>query len=203
MIDTENKILKKSSDLFFKHGFRSVSIDDICSELRISKKTFYKYFSQKDLLIERILKDIEQTKIKYFKNLVENENYNAIDIFLVFFSKYKGIHKDKFSNFSRDLDKFYPSISKDNENRTIKIFEDFYYSILKKGIEENLFRDDIDIEISSQMLALHIISLMKFSNKSRVPINKISAYYCDIILRAISTDIGLDYYLNNKDKYKL
>ena len=57
MIDTENKILKKSSDLFFKHGFRSVSIDDICSELRISKKTFYKYFSQKDLLIERILKD--------------------------------------------------------------------------------------------------------------------------------------------------
>ncbi|MGI6717873.1 MAG: TetR/AcrR family transcriptional regulator [Bacteroidales bacterium] len=200
MLDTENKILKKSSELFFQHGLRSVSIDEICSNLRISKKTFYKYFNRKDVLIEKILINIEQSKKKYFDELINKEDNNAIDILFEFFSKYKGMHKDKFTNFARDLDKFYPHLSKENDNRIIIILTDFFTSILQKGIEENLFREEIDIEITAQMLSSHITSLIKFSSKSKVPINKISSYYCDFIVRAIATDTGLDYYLNNKDK---
>ena len=49
-------ILKTASGLFSKYGLKSVSIDDICSGLGISKKTFYNYFKHncnniKDLLM--------------------------------------------------------------------------------------------------------------------------------------------------------
>jgi AcrR family transcriptional regulator len=41
--------------MFFRLGIRSVSIDDICRELGMSKKTFYVYFASKDELVSQLL----------------------------------------------------------------------------------------------------------------------------------------------------
>ncbi|MBP6284960.1 MAG: TetR/AcrR family transcriptional regulator, partial [Paludibacteraceae bacterium] len=41
MDNIKQEILKTAANTFFKNGIRSVSVDDICDELRISKKTFY------------------------------------------------------------------------------------------------------------------------------------------------------------------
>ena len=57
-------ILKTGAKRFLKYGLRSVSIDDICADLRISKKTFYTYFSQKEALVEAVLQDMDQKKRK-------------------------------------------------------------------------------------------------------------------------------------------
>ena len=48
-------IIKTAGELFFRLGIRSVSIDDICHELGMSKKTFYVYFASKEELIEQTL----------------------------------------------------------------------------------------------------------------------------------------------------
>lgn len=99
MLDTENKILKNHLELFFNMVLKIVSIDEICSNLRISKKTFYKYFNRKDVLIEKILINIEQSKKKYFDELINKED-NAINILFEFSQNIKGMHKDKFTNFA-------------------------------------------------------------------------------------------------------
>lgn len=41
-------------------GIRRVSVDDICHELGMSKKTFYVYFPSKDDLVQAILHKHEQ-----------------------------------------------------------------------------------------------------------------------------------------------
>ena len=48
----KDKIMSKASDLFLKLGFKSVTMDDIAGEMCISKKTIYKYFCNKEILIE-------------------------------------------------------------------------------------------------------------------------------------------------------
>ena len=48
----KDKIISKASDLFMKLGFKSVTMDDIAGEMCISKKTIYKYFCNKEILIE-------------------------------------------------------------------------------------------------------------------------------------------------------
>ena len=55
MNDQRIHIIKTAGELFFRLGIRSVSIDDICRELGMSKKTFYVYFESKDALIEQML----------------------------------------------------------------------------------------------------------------------------------------------------
>jgi AcrR family transcriptional regulator len=48
----KEKIITKASEMFLKLGFKSITMDDIAGEMCISKKTIYKYFHNKELLIE-------------------------------------------------------------------------------------------------------------------------------------------------------
>ena len=41
--------------MFLKHGFKSVTMDDIALEMGISKKTIYKYFKNKKELIKIVI----------------------------------------------------------------------------------------------------------------------------------------------------
>lgn len=52
---TREELLENISELFLKYGLRGTSMDDICSHLKISKKTLYQYFSNKDDLVEQIM----------------------------------------------------------------------------------------------------------------------------------------------------
>jgi AcrR family transcriptional regulator len=54
----QSDILLLSTQLFCKYGLKSVSIDDICSQLGISKKTFYNYYKQKSDLIADALEQV-------------------------------------------------------------------------------------------------------------------------------------------------
>ena len=53
--DQKCNIIKTAGDMFFRLGIRSVSIDDICHELGMSKKTFYVYFASKVELVSQML----------------------------------------------------------------------------------------------------------------------------------------------------
>ena len=67
----KDKIIHKATELFFKLGFKSVTMDDIANEMCISKKTIYKFFANKELLIA------EGT------NLLHNKIHNGIEEIVV------------------------------------------------------------------------------------------------------------------------
>ena len=50
---TKQKIVEKADQLFRTYGIRSVTIDDICKECGISKKTVYKYYTDKYALASK------------------------------------------------------------------------------------------------------------------------------------------------------
>ena len=56
----KDKIIKRATDMFLKLGFKSVTMDDIACEMCISKKTIYKYFGNKEMLIEEGTEVIHQ-----------------------------------------------------------------------------------------------------------------------------------------------
>ena len=72
------KIMSKASDLFMKLGFKSVTMDDIAGEMAISKKTIYKFFSNKEILIEEIT-GLIHSEIHEIINQIVAQDYNAIE----------------------------------------------------------------------------------------------------------------------------
>ena len=51
-------ILKTAHDLFWKFGFRRVTIEEVCREASVSKMTFYRFFSNKYDLVKEVVNDL-------------------------------------------------------------------------------------------------------------------------------------------------
>lgn len=77
MTDEKNKILNESTKIFLREGFYKTPMDDVARGLKISKKTIYKHFESKDILVkEVVLNFLEQNK----NNIQEiiNQNNDAV-----------------------------------------------------------------------------------------------------------------------------
>lgn len=66
-------ILDVGKSLFWKHGIKRVSIEEICQVAGVSKMTFYKYFSNKSALAKHIIEEITEEGIKNYKNIINSD----------------------------------------------------------------------------------------------------------------------------------
>jgi len=53
-MEIKNRILQSAQALFMRNGIKSVSMDDIASHLSMSKKTLYKWFENKDQIVQAV-----------------------------------------------------------------------------------------------------------------------------------------------------
>ena len=76
-VNIENKkyksLLETGKKLFWKHGFRRVTIDEICHEAGVSKMTFYKWFDNKTGFAKTIFSNEVQRAIIEFRKIMEKE----------------------------------------------------------------------------------------------------------------------------------
>lgn len=59
-----------AKELFWKHGFKKVSIDEICKKASVSRKTFYTYYPNKQALVLSILESLTNEMLDVFATLV-------------------------------------------------------------------------------------------------------------------------------------
>lgn len=207
MVDqVKENIQKTAAKLFLKYGLRSVSIDDICNELRISKKTFYTYFSQKDELIESVLLQHEKIKTsKQFELVRKKYEGNVIDGILIFSKSHFQMTGNHFVNFFYDLSKYYPEIHKRHVMRNNDAICDSIKQNIIKGIEEKLFRIDIDIDVMARFLSVQFLTVLNIKQleKSKFVTHKFFNFLTDVYLRLLCNQDGLRYYESVKDKYLL
>jgi DNA-binding XRE family transcriptional regulator len=141
----ESKIIHKATELFLKLGFKSVTMDDIANEIGISKKTIYKYFSNKELLIEKgttILHD----KIEMGINQIVSDNHNAIEENFEIRKMFANMFKIAETSPVFQLKKHYPEIHTKLMRRSIEICTKCFRTNIEKGIKSGLYRQNLDIE---------------------------------------------------------
>ena len=82
MLHTKNKkklsILHAAKDLFWKHGFRRVSVEEVCQYAHVSKMTFYKYFPNKIDLAKAVFDLVMEENVLQFHTTIR-ENISAED----------------------------------------------------------------------------------------------------------------------------
>ena len=67
----QQQILNWGKDLFFKFGPKRVTIDEICKKAKLSRVTFYKYYSNKNQLLLAIRKELMDTGFGKFDEISE------------------------------------------------------------------------------------------------------------------------------------
>ena len=154
----KDKIIKKATDMFLKLGFKSVTMDDIACEMCISKKTIYKYFSNKEKLIEEGTEVIHQ-KIHKLMDEIISKNYNAIAENF----EMRKMFKEMFQSFDHSpayqLKKHYPEIYQKMMTNEIEDCSYVFRQNIEKGITEGLYRPETDIEVAVQFYYTLIFSI--------------------------------------------
>lgn len=69
----KEKIENIARELFLKHGFKKVTIDEICKKAHVSRKTYYTFYENKIALVLFVIDDISSETIRKFKTVIEGE----------------------------------------------------------------------------------------------------------------------------------
>ena len=66
-------ILKTSKDLFWKFGFKRVTVEEICKEAGVSKMTYYKFFSNKIDMVKILMDGLLNEALEKYKKISESD----------------------------------------------------------------------------------------------------------------------------------
>lgn len=72
-ISAKESLLKNARELFWKHGIKRISVEEICQSSSVSKMTFYRYFENKIAIAENILNTELPEKIAEYRRLMDQE----------------------------------------------------------------------------------------------------------------------------------
>ncbi|WP_297517472.1 TetR/AcrR family transcriptional regulator [Flavobacterium sp.] len=186
----KEKIIKKATEMFLKLGFKSVTMDDIACEMCISKKTIYKYFSNKEKLIEEGTEVVHQ-KIHMLMDEVVAQNYNAIaENFEI-----RKMFKEMFQSFDHSpayqLKKHYPEIYEKMMANEIEDCSQLFTQNIEKGIGEGLYRPEVDIAAAVQFYYTLIFSINE-NTLFEKEASELEAKALEYHTRAIATPAGLE-----------
>lgn len=193
MDDLTKRIVELAYTKFLQFGIRRISIDDICNELRISKKTFYRIFPKKEDLVEEALKYRNELAIEKFKKMIRNKN--AIDSLVATMKFIKDHIDEECSSFFYDISKYYPSIFVRFQEYQSKRLRESFTSNLKQGIAEGFYREDLDVELISIFYAVQLKNSYKdiLTIEPKITKKRLMEFYNDVTIRLITNDKGLKY----------
>lgn len=151
-------IVKESLGLFRKYGIKSTSMDDISGHLKVSKKTLYQHFKDKESLllfaIDRIMREFEE-KLRSFQQSKENPVIIAAKIFefiLVEIARYS-------SPYFYDLRKI-PVANKKLNDFQDRIESVYILPLLNEAQEKGIIRSDADIRLVYALHFYHLEEIM-------------------------------------------
>jgi AcrR family transcriptional regulator len=143
----KEKILQTAFGLFRRFGIKSISMDAVAQEMCTSKKTIYQSFDNKEKLVEASLeKFLEQLKPEP-ADVAENSVEELVKTLRKLNQKVAEIT----SPFFHDLKKYHSKANQTLENYLAEELRPYLIQNLKTGIEQRLYRPEIDPEIVAEL----------------------------------------------------
>jgi AcrR family transcriptional regulator len=139
-MEDQNKIVELTEEKFFRDGFYKTTMDEVASELKMSKKTIYKFFPSKEDLVMAIAKHfMEGVKSKVVPAL--NSDKNAIEK-LAELNKILARISEKVSTKRMDeIKTYFPSLWNEIDNFRTKMMFANITKVIDQGKAEGLFLD--------------------------------------------------------------
>jgi len=188
----KEKIIQKATELFINLGFKSVTMDDIANEMGISKKTIYAHFSNKTDLVKETTLAIFNLITSGIDSICALDKNPIEELYEI--KKFVMLQlKNEKSSPQYQLQKYYPEV---HATFKIKHFEkmcDCTLNNLQRGVAQELYRDNIDIEFISR---IYFVGIHGIKDDSLFPTNKFPKVqlfedYLEYHLRGIVTKTGL------------
>lgn len=195
--DQKCNIIKKAGEMFFRLGIRSVSIDDICRELGISKKTFYVYFESKDELVAQLLHSNVLYIAGKMEELLQMKDFRKL---VARFLRHQEAEKNDVRRVPQlvyDLKKYYPRQFADFQTECFRTQKEYIARYLEQGLQEGLVRANLNIELTAVLMAkIHSDAIRDFEEIEGHGHNmhQLGHTAMDIFVRGVLSEEGMKLY---------
>jgi AcrR family transcriptional regulator len=162
----KEKIINKAKDMFLRLGFKSITMDDIAGEMCISKKTIYKYFANKELLIHESTQLLHKEVHEIITEIISRD-YNAIEENFQIRKMFADMFKSTDTSPIYQLKKHYPEVYEKALEYQVQECESCFKQNIEKGIAQGLYREDINIEVYVKLYYALIFTINENTRSER------------------------------------
>ncbi|NVO83557.1 TetR/AcrR family transcriptional regulator [Hymenobacter terrestris] len=149
-MEIKDRILQSALLLFTRNGIKSVSMDDIASDLGISKKTLYKWFDNKDDLVSAVIGG-HLCRVQGECEGIAGEADNAVDEMVRMMEWAERQFSQVNPNTVHDLRKYYPAAWQLFHNHKSRYILTQIQDNLHRGMKEGLYRANLDVEVLARL----------------------------------------------------
>jgi AcrR family transcriptional regulator len=189
-MEDQNKIVEMTEEKFFRDGFYKTTMDEVASELKMSKKTIYKFFPSKDDLIKAIAKHfMEGLKNKILPAL--NSDKNAIEKLAELNNILAKVSQKVPSKRMDEIKTYFPSLWNEIDSFRTKMMFANITKVIDQGKEEGLFIDyPTPIIMNTLVSAVRSTVNPEFILNNNFSISEAALYTFKVVIGGIVTEKG-------------
>jgi AcrR family transcriptional regulator len=144
--DERQRILDVATSRFTEAGITKVTIDEVASELQMSKKTVYKFFPSKEDLLRTVVKMMLMHVEREFMAIVNSDEPFEQKLTLLFALVGRQVRKLS-RQFQLDMQRFAPGLWKEIDTFRRERVLSRLKNMLLQAKQEKIFRNDVDIDL--------------------------------------------------------
>ncbi len=200
--DEKEKILFFTHAKFIQEGFYKTTMDEIASELQISKKTIYKHFQSKNELLESVC-DMRIETVQERMNEIVDSDEDSVTKFIKILNLNKRMMMNCSKSWIRDLQVHAPHLKKKfDEMRNRKIIQ-ILTRLLEQGKKEKLIEQiPPEIIITAFLGAVESVTDPDFILNNKFSFHEAMAITAEIFFNGFLTEQGKERYTNTKKMFE-
>ncbi|MEX0609549.1 MAG: TetR/AcrR family transcriptional regulator [Balneolaceae bacterium] len=148
--ESEKNILEHASNRYMEAGVSKVSMDEIASELQVSKKTIYKFFPSKQALLKGVVNLFTRRVQAQVKKIVNSDapfEQKMVDLLLVLGKMLGKMSKQFVLDVQRSSPALWKEIETFRDEQILSQLKAMFVQAKKEGI----FRDEINTDLFYMM----------------------------------------------------
>jgi len=156
----QQRIVEAARAHFFRHGFRSVTMDDLAEELGISKKTLYAHFPGKIELLEAVLADKFAGVEAKLNGIIHAHPHDFSAALHELLANMQRELDEIKPPFVRDMRQKAPHVFKVIERRRAALIERFFGKLFIEGQRAGMVRKDVPAKLTIEILLAIVQAIM-------------------------------------------
>ena len=174
-MDVKDRIKQKADELYRRYGIKSVTMDEIASQLGVSKKTIYQSFSDKNELVDAVIVDL-LTNNKECCQKDRARAQNAVEEVYLAMAMLESMFENMNPSILFDMERNHPATYEKFKKHKYNFLFHLVKENIQRGKREELYRPEIDADV---VATVRLETMMMPFNEHLFPKSKYSLVFLE------------------------
>lgn len=184
-------LLNRIVPIILDKGLKSTTMDNVAASLSMSKRTLYEIFGSKSEMLRETLRALESQNQEFFIRTFKEAD-NVMEALIEIFKHNRDLMGRVNIDFYRDMDRLYKTHREDYERSREARYEKLI-QMFQLGVEQGMFRPDIDYGIQARIMGLQMEGLKRIEElfPPGITLQQVFDTIITGFLRSIASEKGL------------